>query len=222
MRCPYCQTENPAGSTTCENCGRDLTATTDAETPEQERGARVGMGVIALVLLVAAILVAGVLLFTRQQRQREQVAQATAVAVGALSTATAQAELSAGLEATAIAQATRAAMAAADSAPTATYEALDARYQRGISAAEIGDYATAVEEFRAVLAVDPDFADAASRLQAALAVLTPAPGEDAPDVPATTTALPAGDATPIPVRPTNTNTPTPGSQTGASTATPLP
>ncbi|MEX1019484.1 MAG: hypothetical protein WDZ49_07490, partial [Litorilinea sp.] len=46
--------------------------------------------------------------------------------------------------------------------------------------------------------------------------------EDAPDVPATTTALPAGDATPIPVRPTNTNTPTPGSQTGASTATPLP
>lgn len=208
MLCPHCQSENPEGSVTCQACGRSLfpDPQSDSDNGPQASGFRVGPGVLAGVIVVALILVLGVFLFTRQQRQREMVAEATAVAASVRETATAQARLAAEVEATAIAMATIAAQATVEHGPTATYEALDIRYRRGIAAAEIGDYATAVEEFRAVLAVDPNFADANQRLQQALAALTPAPGTPLPPA-ATPTVDPA--ATPLPVRPTDTPMPTP-------------
>src|SRR5690606_6027797 len=79
---------------------------------------------------------------------------------------------------------------------TATQSSLAAAYQRGIAAADRGDWPAAVTEFQAVAAVDPNYADVSERLAEAIANLTPVP-------PAT---LPPGSATPVPVTPTPTAT----------------
>ena len=242
--CPKCNAENPDGSQFCNKCGTPLSPTSEqrqdySATPAELRpevppmvdvdestqtgpvaGRLLGSGVITALAVLAVILVAaGWIMVRRQQEQRDLTLEATVTAVSARATGTAVAQLGAGMQATREAQSTAAladAQATAAHAPTATYQAITERYLRGIEAGEIGDWFTALAEFRAVFEVDPDYADVDDRIAQALAALTPTPT-------LTLTNTPAASSTPVPVYPTPTATvpPVTAVDGAISTATPV-
>ena len=179
------------------------------ETYDRERRgflpARYGAGLLILLLLAVTLIVAGYFLVTQKRMQDELAVEATTVAGAARATSTAVALLDMN------SLATRAALsqqAAADAnatkvyAPTATALALASRYERGVAAQEIGDWFTALAEYRSIFEIDPEFEDVAERIPIAIANLTPGP---------TSTSVDAAnpDDTPVPVYPTATLDPTP-------------
>ncbi len=168
---------------------------------------------IGLPLLLGIFLVGtGMLLVNLQRDQREQDAIATQLADSFEATGTAQAVEQENILATRDAVATlqlQSAEATLQFAPTATAEMLASAYQAGITAAAAGNYAQALDEFRAIYAVDPNFRDVGDQLARAVLALTPT-------VAPTWTPLPTWTATWTP-EPTWTPLPT-----WTATWTPLP
>ena len=182
-----------------------------------------------VIVVVAAFVVLGLVwLVSNRQQEREAVAAAaqgtalaiTATAQSAAATAAAQAESTRAAQAQATdaarqAESTATAVAAAATAahgPPATRQAIAGAYERGIAAANIGDWWVAYENLRQVYDADPNYRDVQERLRAASIALTPT-------ATATDTPTPLPTETPTPVPPSATPTPT-LTPTASPTATP--